>query len=106
MHRIDDPRFLRAFCRLVSWPSRYLDGSVIVVNDTGPRLEVHILNGLGYSLVGIAWVRYRAVLLPGSSLLSANDLIDLDVAFGRLVRRFLQTHRFLGSGASTRRGAA
>jgi hypothetical protein len=105
MYRIEDPRFLRKFCRLASWPSRYLDGSVIVVNDSGPNLEVHITNGM-YSLVGVAWVRHRAVLLPGSSLLSANALIDLDVAFSRLVRRFLQTHRFLGIGASTRRGAA
>jgi hypothetical protein len=53
MYRIDDPRFLRKFCRLVSWPSRYLDGGVIVVNDSGPNLEVHITNGI-YSLVGIA----------------------------------------------------
>jgi hypothetical protein len=106
MQRIDDPRFLRKFCRLLSWPSRHLDGSPILVHDTRSPLEIHITNGL-CSLVGIAWVNRRAVLLPGSSWLHPGDLDELDVAFSSLVRRLLHKHGLLDrAGASTRRGAA
>jgi hypothetical protein len=103
VYQISDPRFLRAFCRLVGWPSRYLEGSPIVIDGSRAHLEIHITNGI-CSLVGIAWVDQRAVLLPGSSLLSPRHLDGYDFAFTSLVRRLLHTHQCLS--AATHRGVA
>jgi hypothetical protein len=76
---------------------------VIVIDGSRTHLEVHITNSI-CSLVGIAWVDQRAVLLPGSSLLSPHHFDRYDAVFNRLVRRLLQTHRCLR--AATHRGVA
>ena len=97
MRIIDDRPFLRQMSRrFLDRPSRFLDGSPIAVNDAGPNIEIHITNGV-YSMFGIAWVKHRAVLLPGSSVLSAHDLFGLEEALTDLVRRFLRKHGFITS---------
>ena len=107
MQRIDDQKFLRWFCRFAAWPSRYLDGSVIVIHASDcATLEIQICNGIS-CVLAIGWSCQRASLLPGSRLLSPDDLCGLEETLTIHVGRLLRRHQLIDrQGRSTRRGAA
>jgi hypothetical protein len=108
MH-IHDDRFLRELARRFCGRSRVLTGATLDVVDHGSDvagLEIRI-SGRLFIVVAIAWVNKRAWLLPGSTLLRADDLADLDEAFTDHVGRFLRKHHFIdANGRSMRRSIA
>lgn len=107
LYRVEDPTFRRWFCRFAGWPSRYLARCETVIEHRADGVVVlHISNGL-YALLSISWARQRASLLPGSALLSPDDLWGLDETLTIHVRRFLLKHRLIDTrGRSTRRHTA
>ena len=95
MQRIDDQRFLRAFCRMASWPSRHLDGCVLLVEATNATITITVSNTV-CAILRIEWTRRTgARLLPGSRLLRPDDLFGLDQALTYHVERCLRRHHFI-----------
>lgn len=109
MYRIDDPRFLRWFCRFVGWPSRYLSGCPLLIDDHATDtagLTVVITNSV-VAILTIAWSDDSATLLSGSRLLSPDDLWGLEETLTIHIRRLLRKHRLIDThGRSTRRRTA
>ena len=107
--RLDDPRFLRKFCRFVAWPSRYLDRCQLIATDhatDAAGLTLVITNTL-VALLSIAWSDRCATLLPGSSLLSPADIEGLEETLTIHVGRLLRKHRLIDTqGRSTWRRTA
>jgi hypothetical protein len=105
MHRIHDPRFLRAFCRFVAWPSRHLDGCELFVESTDTGITITISNTV-VAILRFEWTRQRgARLLPGSRLLTPDDLWALDDALTYQIERFLRRHHFTDRPAARRHTA-
>jgi hypothetical protein len=107
MKRIDDQKFLRWFCRFAGWPSRYLDRCAIVIHASDcTNLEVQICNEVS-CMLAIGWACQRASLLPGSLLLSPDDLFGLEETLTIHVGRLLRRHKVIDrQGHSTRRRTA
>jgi hypothetical protein len=105
MQRIDDQRFLRAFCRMASWPSRHLDGCVLFVEATSGAITITISNTV-VAILQFVWTRqHGARLLPGSRLLAPDDLWGLNQALTYHVERFLRRHHFIDRPATRRHTA-
>lgn len=107
MQRINDQKFSRWLCRFAGWPSRYLDRCVIVIHASDcAHIEVQICNEIS-CMLAIAWSCQRASLLPGSSLLSPDDLFGLEETLTIHVGRLLRRHQFIDrQGRSIQEGAA